>query len=132
MTFRTNFKFEMPSRVDVRLEREAERDRLQRAVFKAVDQRDGYRCRCCGRLADPAALSLLRGERHHIVYRSAGGATSTANLCLLDARCHADEHAHRLKIEGNADEALTFFRRDERGEYYVSKRELAVRVIEKD
>lgn len=132
MTFRTNFKWDQPTRAEEALKRASEQQRHQADVYRAVDIRDGYRCRCCGVRTDPYAVSLVRGEHHHVVYRSAGGATSTANVALICARCHADEHRHRLKIDGNADDALTFFRRDERGEYYVSKHELAVRITERD
>lgn len=81
-----------------------ERERIAHAVRAAVDARDHYRCRCCGR--EKGWLSL---HRHHLTYRSRGGVDSTENECLLCALCHALLHARQLWILGkNADALLTF------------------------
>jgi len=129
---RTFFKWNEPSRVEIAMKRQAERAKQETAVYRTVDRRDGFRCRCCGLRTDQYAIGLLRGEHHHVVYRSAGGETTTANVCLLCAGCHVDEHRHRLRIDGNADTGLTFWWRDRDHEEYVIRRELAVRQWEKD
>ena len=69
-------------------------------VYAAVTARDGGRCRVC---MQPGT------ERHHIVYRSQGGETSTANVLVLDAACHQAVHARRLVIHGrDANARLRF------------------------
>lgn len=129
-------KWEMPSRVEEARARQAAVEANWRAVCKAVDARDGKQCRCCDTRSDPEATGLLkRGHRHHLVYRSAGGTDTTDNLVHLCAQCHADEHANKLRIDGNPDERLTFFRKipgDEWGQWYIVREELAVRVVRKD
>lgn len=68
-----------------------------RVVCRAVDARDGMRCRVCGH-------ALFTGaHHHHIVPRSLGGKDTTANLIRIDADCHAAIHAHTLTVTGNAD-----------------------------
>ena len=74
---------------------------LERSVRIAVQQRDGRRCRCCGRKD--------RLHHHHLVFRSKGGAWSSENILLLCSGCHALLHARQLWIFGkNADKRLTF------------------------
>lgn len=128
------FKSDEPSRLQMKRDKKAEAEANEREVYRTVNVRDAWRCRCCERACDPYVPDMLRrGHHHHIEYRSAGGATTTENVCLLCADCHGDEHAHRLKIEGNADVALTFSARDQAsGGYYVLKQELAVHVVEHD
>lgn len=129
----TFFKSDQPSRVDKALKRKAEDDRRWRDVCKLVDTRDDRACRACGKKANADAVGLLRGHRHHVVYRSAGGSDDSSNLCTLCAEHHNDEHLHRLRIEGNADEKLTFWKLDpDCGTWFVWRRETAVRVFEKD
>jgi hypothetical protein len=87
---------------DTRLERE----RQQREVYALVAARDGRRCRCCGRSGSYEAGAGEKAlHRHHIQYRSKGGADTTANIVTLCALCHALEHvARQLHIIGtNAD-----------------------------
>lgn len=130
---RTMFKHDMPSRYDVadRKAKDAHREWLD--VCAAVDARDKGRCRCCGKRAPLNGVGVLeRAHRHHIVYRSAGGADSASNLVLLCPRCHFDEHAHRMKVEGNADEALTFFRKDDAGGWFISRQEIGPHLVERD
>lgn len=78
---------------------QAKADRL---VYVAVDARDQNKCRVCG---------VYRGidiQRHHIVYRSAGGQTTTQNVISLCAECHlVGVHLGRIKITGNANERVT-------------------------
>ena len=95
------------SRALEKSERKQAAKTLQRKVYGVVTARDKRRCRACGKEADPSALDMIRrGHHHHVRFRSAGGNDSTANLCLLDAACHADVHAHRMTITGNADSTL--------------------------
>lgn len=75
---------------------QAKADKL---VYAAVDARDGLRCRICG---EYAGLDI---HRHHLVYRSAGGLTTTANILSLCPTCHVvGIHGGRLKASGDADE----------------------------
>lgn len=130
---RPHFKQDEPSRVDDAREKEAAEDAAWRSVCKAVDTRDGKQCRCCDKKSDPEATGLLkRGHRHHLVYRSAGGPDTTGNLCTLCAGCHSDEHHNKLRIDGNPDERLTFFRKDDAGQWYVVREEIAVRQVRRD
>lgn len=77
---------------------QAKADRL---VYAAVDARDGHRCRACH------AYRGYEIQRHHIVPRSLGGETSTANVVSLCAECHlVGVHGKKLVISGNADERL--------------------------
>lgn len=133
MTFRTNFKSDMPSRVERALEQDAADAANWRRVCRIVDQRDGRACRCCDKRTDPNAIGLLRGHRHHIQAKSACGPDASWNLVTLCPGCHMEErHRQRLKIEGNADEKLTFWKKDEAGEWFIVRRELAVRIVEQD
>lgn len=133
----TFFKADYPSRIDERLSKKAETERVWRLRCKQVDFRDGKRCRACHKRANPDLPGLLRGQRHHIVYRSAGGTDDSSNLVTLCACDHNDEHQSRLKIEIlepslGADGCLAFWRRDDRGEWFLSKREIAVGRFELD
>lgn len=92
--------------------KDAERRRLARAEkaawvkqVSAVAARDGGRCRVCGvRVTAPGDGDPSRfAHTHHIVYRSAGGSDDLSNLVLLCAKCHDDEHQHRLALTGTAD-----------------------------
>jgi 5-methylcytosine-specific restriction endonuclease McrA len=122
----------MPSRYDKAKHKELAEAAQWKQVCKVVDRRDKRRCRACGHSADPNAIGITqRGERHHIVYRSAGGVDASYNVALLCAACHNEEHRHQLRIEGNADERLDIWRRDS-DEWYLARRELAPYVIEKD
>lgn len=78
-----------------------------RDVYRAVTLRDGRKCRACCGQADPDATNMLKhGHRHHIIFRSMGGATTTQNVCLVCNACHADIHGYRLTLRGNADKTL--------------------------
>ena len=79
--------------------RQSKADRL---VYAAVDKRDGHRCRVC---LEYRGLDI---QRHHIVYRSVGGPTTTVNVVSLCATCHlVGVHGGRIKLAGNADEKIT-------------------------
>ena len=78
------------------------RKRTERAewakVRRVVLARDGRRCRACGRRDGV--------EVHHVRFRSVGGRHTSANCCCLCTLCHADIHAYRLTLSGNADRKL--------------------------
>ena len=58
----------------------------------AVAERDGWRCRFCGRTNTGI-------EAHHIIYRSAGGPDAVDNLICLDRQCHNTVHGlGRLRL----------------------------------
>lgn len=90
--------------------KQREEEIFKRSVFAEVDARDGYRCRACGKPADPRATSALkRGHRHHLKFRSRGGQDTTANILLLCAICHARVHFRDLLIIGyDANKQLKF------------------------
>jgi hypothetical protein len=130
---RVRQKFEEPTRHDTAKARKAAQDLAWRTVCAVVDRRDGKQCRCCDRRSDPEATGLLvRGHRHHIVYRSAGGPDTPENVITLCASCHADEHANKLRIEGNPEVAVQFFRMDAQGGWYCCREEVAVRQVRRD
>lgn len=119
------FKWDLPSRVDAKFEAQAAALRQWAAVCKAVDLRDKRTCRCCGRHADPNAIGLTkRADRHHIIYRSAGGRDETSNLITLCAGCHDAEHRHQLDVRGDADIGVEFWSKNVEGEWFLSKREV--------
>jgi len=129
----TAFKAAEPSRRETKAARKVAEEAAWRAVCKAVDARDGRVCRCCDKRSDPDSGGLLtRGHRHHIRYRSAGGKDTTDNLVTLCAECHEDEHRNRMTLEGNPDEALLFWRRNDKDEWYISREEISVRVVRHD
>lgn len=129
----TFFKHDMPSRVETKRLRKAEEMAQWRAVCKQVDARDKGHCRACGRRCDPNALGMLeRAERHHIVYRSAGGEDIDHNVVTLCAFCHAEQHAGRLDVRGNARAGIEVWLRDDDGGWYLSKRELLPHIWERD
>ncbi len=79
------------------------RERAKRRVVNPlVDARDGLVCRCCGIgcavMLDPTHPRSW--HRHHIQYRSACGAESTANKLGLCGRCHRAIHDKKLRIVG--------------------------------
>ena len=76
--------------------RRARRASRRAAAYRLVDLRDRGRCRVCG---DTSGTM----HHHHIRYRSLGGADSSDNVALVCARCHADIHAARIRLSGDAD-----------------------------
>lgn len=130
---RSFFKSASPSRVDRKLAKDKADDAQWRLCCQLVDARDHRTCRCCGRRTSPDDVGLLRGHRHHIVYRSAGGLDESRNVVTLCATCHDAEHVKRtLDIDGNADTGLTFWKRDENDVWFIWRREVAVGLVEKD
>jgi len=65
-------------------------------VYRAVDLRDRGSCRVCGGLSGTL-------HHHHLVYRSRGGTDTAGNVILCCHSCHADIHAARLRVSGDAD-----------------------------
>lgn len=92
-------------RATAKARHQRQRATAHRAVYAAVTARDGSVCRVC-----QARDSLLM-HRHHIVYRSKGGATTSANVALVCGACHADIHAGRIHLAGDADGPLAITRR---------------------
>jgi 5-methylcytosine-specific restriction endonuclease McrA len=78
----------------------------EQARRMAVFHRDKGRCRVCGRDTVLTGNLFALAHCHHIVYRSAGGSDEAENRCILCYECHADEHAHRIDIQGNGNETL--------------------------
>lgn len=133
----TNFKHDLPTRVDLRAARDAEKERAWRECCKSVDARDHRICRCCGKRTNPDDIGLIRGHRHHIVYRSAGGPDTPENVVTLCWQCHNAEHKNRLQIvvivlEFGANGALEFWGKNEDGDWFLSRRELEVGRMERD
>lgn len=94
-----------PSRFDTKRQAQQAKEAHWRAVCKIVDTRDGQHCRVCGTWTNPEAITLLeRGHRHHLKYRSAGGPDEAWNVALTCAKCHADEHAGRIQLSGDASQ----------------------------
>lgn len=75
-----------------------QRERDWQRIRQVVLCRDDRRCRVChGRDGI---------DVHHIRFRSRGGGNTTANLACLCRVCHAEIHAYRLALSGNADKKL--------------------------
>ena len=137
VTFSTNFKHDLDTRADRKAQRDTERDAAWRACRKAVDARDHRDCRCCGQGTNPDDIGLIRGHRHHIVYRSAGGLDTSQNVITLCWTCHNAEHKSRLRIDVidaalGANGPVEFWRTDEAGAWFLSRRELDVHRVEQD
>ena len=75
-----------------------EKERQWQRVRQCVLVRDGRRCRVC-KTRDGVDV-------HHIRFRSVGGENSTANCAAICKCCHADVHAYRLAISGDANKKL--------------------------
>lgn len=78
------------------------KERHWQALRRQVLQRDCYRCRVCG--------SGEQVDVHHIRFRSRGGADISSNLAVLCRVHHAELHAYRLAIVGDADGKLKVLR----------------------
>lgn len=109
-------KWDMPSRVEDRKARKAEKDAHWREVCRKVDRREAMHCRVTGVRVDPHALGMLRrGEHHHVIPKGAGGPDETWNVILVSLEIHRAIHDGKYRVEGNADECITVWRRDEEG-----------------
>lgn len=69
----------------VKARRKRQQRKADRAVYQAVDERDGQCCVRCGRFGI---------HRHHKRFRSLGGKTTIENVESLCETCH--RRAHRL------------------------------------
>lgn len=92
------------SKASDRKDRTKAREAAYRANCQLVNRRDGFKCRACG------VAIMGFAHHHHIRFRSQGRDDSTGNLALLCGICHADVHAYRLTITGNADSTLDITR----------------------
>ena len=134
------FKHDMETRVDARLERVAKAASDERRWNAEIDARDHRQCRACGKRTNPDEICLLRGHRTHIVYASAGGSMEPRNRVSLCPKCHQDEHRDQLRFtaEGgpyagiDANLGMEFWRKDTNGQWFLSRREIAPGVVEKD
>lgn len=64
---------------------------LDYPVRQAVRQRDGERCRWCGRNGSSGL------QVHHVVYRSQGGSDELSNLILLCQQHHEEAHSNKKR-----------------------------------
>jgi len=120
------------SRILLRARKRREEQAALQQAYRAVNVRDGYKCRACGRQCSPQAVDMLKkAHHHHLVYRSKAKDDSTANILTLCAWCHEDEHRHRLKLEGNPDVAVTVWRLAEDG-WYIARQERAPHEVVRD
>jgi len=93
-----------------RAKKRAEDEKLAK-LRDQVFERDGFCCRVCGR---GSGFTATHGKpivwhdihAHHIKFRSQGGKHTTANLATVCLLCHDAIHARRVRVSGNADEAL--------------------------
>jgi hypothetical protein len=132
MAHETFFKSQMVSRLDRALEKQRAIDTNWRTVCRLVTAREGGCCRVCGKRCGGMGL-LNASHHHHITYRSAGGADTIENLCLLCAPCHDMVHVKKtLRIEGDAELGLTFWRRNADGVWFVAVQELSPGVAHRD
>lgn len=100
-----------PERFRARTLKTRDREAERREVYDAVTRRDRYRCRACGKRADPNAIGLTEhGHHHYLIYRSRGGRHAIWNVCLVCPKCHAEIHAKRLFLSGNAEDELVIER----------------------
>jgi 5-methylcytosine-specific restriction endonuclease McrA len=83
---------------DAKREQEKQWQRTRQCVLV----RDGYKCRSC--------KSKEGIDVHHVRFRSRGGVDSTANCACLCRMCHAEIHAYRLAVSGDANGKLKFER----------------------
>lgn len=120
------------SRVETAREAQIQEDAKWRALCKDINVRDECKCRACHRRVNPGAFTMLhKPHHHHIVFASAGGADTLENVVTLCSACHDDVHVRRrLRIEGNAQIALAFFRLNtESADFYLWRQESAVGVF---
>lgn len=78
-----------------RASKRATANRAARAVYAAVDARDGLKSRLSGKGGHI--------HRHHIIFRSRGGLTTTSNVITVTDEEHTDIHAHKISLCGDAD-----------------------------
>jgi HNH endonuclease len=80
----------------------AEAQKAQRECYAQVDRRDSSCCRVCHKRV--GGIGMLQAvHHHHLVYRSKGGDTDTANILSLCVACHQAVHDGLIRLTGNAD-----------------------------
>src|ERR1035437_9117818 len=86
-------------RVLDRIEQKEALGKIERACRKAVDLRDGRRCRypLCG---------VKSQHKHHLVKRSQGGKWQPSNVINLCAFHHALIHAGTIGVSGTAEQLV--------------------------
>ena len=81
---------------------------MRRAVYQAVEARDGMCCRACGRKVVKGGGLRLDALEHHHIHQGRKVESTNAIMCAC-RECHDARHVTRtLHIEGNADATLTF------------------------
>jgi 5-methylcytosine-specific restriction endonuclease McrA len=76
----------------VKARRRRQQAAADRAVYRAVDARDGKVCQCCFIYCGNSI------HRHHVIYRSLGGATCLENLLSVCQKCHKAIHDKRIPV----------------------------------
>ena len=104
MTFATNFKHQLETRHEYKDRRGKEQAEEIDRCYEAVDLRDRSVCRVTGEFltlghSDPHK----RKERHHMIRRSRGGLHQTANVLTVSAFIHAQDHAGKIRLSGDAN-----------------------------
>jgi hypothetical protein len=91
-------------RREAKFQKDADKKRARRELFRYVSQRDGYRSRVSGRRTRVTlALVPERAEHHHVIHRSLGGKDTKENVILITLQEHIDHHHHRLTISGSGE-----------------------------
>lgn len=96
-----------PGRLERKEAKDKASDKAWDACTRAVDVRDGKKCRCCKHKVEKVIeLTPKRAEHHHIVRRRKVAAlrTDVRNVLLLCFRCHEKVTKHQLHIIGKASE----------------------------
>ena len=130
----SNFRHDKPSRFDEKKLKqsaaEANWDKVKRLTFI----RDDGRCRVCGQLISRNATNLLeRADPHHIMRASKGRVDETWNIVWLCRADHDLVHVKRtLRIEGDADVAVSIWSLGDDGVWFELKKETGIREYERD
>lgn len=92
------------TRADEKAARDAQDAKAERECYRAVDKRDGLRCRVSGVLLSLRG-GLVKGvQRHHLQKRSQQGEHFTWNVITVSSAVHDRIHVHgTLRLEGDAD-----------------------------
>ena len=130
----SHFRHDQPSRFDEKKDKQSAKEANWDKVKRVTFIRDEGRCRVCGQLISRSATNLLeRADPHHITRASKGRVDETWNIVWLCRECHDLVHVKRtLRIEGNADEALTIWALNDDGAWFVLKQEIGIREYERD
>jgi len=100
----TFFKHQMETRHEAKDRRAKEQQDEIDACYQAVDLRDKSVCRVTGEyLTAGHSDPHKRKERHHLIRRSRGGLHQTANVITVSAFIHAQDHAGKIRLSGDAN-----------------------------